>query len=177
MRFITGKLVRECSNKWQNRYMHEQIFLPTTCGFFLFFFFLKKKKKLWRDDNIFSWIEKMFFHSWQRVAFEKCICFHKHVYLLYMEQYIFCHPIIYFYRLCFCIYLNKYSILLFQVCEQCNNVKYEREGYFITVDIEKGMQDGQVSFHSSYFVSRFGVDLSVNLVISTRDTSSLCACT
>lgn len=35
-----------------------------------------------------------------------------------------------------------------QVCEQCPNVKYEREGYFITVDIEKGMQDGQeVSFY------------------------------
>ncbi|XP_008797220.2 dnaJ protein ERDJ3B isoform X2 [Phoenix dactylifera] len=31
-----------------------------------------------------------------------------------------------------------------QVCEQCSNVKFEREGYFITVDIEKGMQDGQV---------------------------------
>ncbi|KAG6748413.1 hypothetical protein POTOM_048334 [Populus tomentosa] len=30
-----------------------------------------------------------------------------------------------------------------QVCEQCQNVKYEREGYFLTVDIEKGMQDGQ----------------------------------
>ncbi|KAF7804904.1 DnaJ protein ERDJ3B [Senna tora] len=30
-----------------------------------------------------------------------------------------------------------------QVCEQCPNVKFEREGYFITVDIEKGMQDGQ----------------------------------
>ncbi|XP_008797219.2 dnaJ protein ERDJ3B isoform X1 [Phoenix dactylifera] len=30
-----------------------------------------------------------------------------------------------------------------QVCEQCSNVKFEREGYFITVDIEKGMQDGQ----------------------------------
>ncbi|XP_043711785.1 dnaJ protein ERDJ3B-like [Telopea speciosissima] len=30
-----------------------------------------------------------------------------------------------------------------QVCEQCPNLKYEREGYFITVDIEKGMQDGQ----------------------------------
>ncbi|ERN16775.1 hypothetical protein AMTRI_Chr02g221380 [Amborella trichopoda] len=30
-----------------------------------------------------------------------------------------------------------------QVCEQCPNVKYEREGYFITVDIEKGMKDGQ----------------------------------
>ncbi|KAJ0112975.1 hypothetical protein Patl1_00909 [Pistacia atlantica] len=30
-----------------------------------------------------------------------------------------------------------------QVCEQCQNVKYEREGYFITVDIEKGMHDGQ----------------------------------
>ncbi|XP_059625603.1 dnaJ protein ERDJ3B [Cornus florida] len=30
-----------------------------------------------------------------------------------------------------------------QVCEQCPNVKYEREGYFVTVDIEKGMQDGE----------------------------------
>ncbi|EPS66939.1 hypothetical protein M569_07836, partial [Genlisea aurea] len=30
-----------------------------------------------------------------------------------------------------------------QVCEQCPNVKYEREGEFISVDIEKGMQDGQ----------------------------------
>ncbi|KAM1042385.1 hypothetical protein ACFX13_032171 [Malus domestica] len=30
-----------------------------------------------------------------------------------------------------------------QVCDQCPNVKYEREGYFVTVDIEKGMQDGQ----------------------------------
>ncbi|GFZ13785.1 DNAJ heat shock family protein [Actinidia rufa] len=29
-----------------------------------------------------------------------------------------------------------------KVCEQCPNVKYEREGYFVTVDIEKGMQDG-----------------------------------
>ncbi|CAN4101908.1 unnamed protein product [Withania somnifera] len=30
-----------------------------------------------------------------------------------------------------------------QVCDQCPNVKFEREGYHITVDIEKGMQDGQ----------------------------------
>ncbi|KAK4492619.1 hypothetical protein RD792_003437 [Penstemon davidsonii] len=30
-----------------------------------------------------------------------------------------------------------------QVCQQCSNVKYEREGDFITLDIEKGMQDGQ----------------------------------
>ncbi|XVF32867.1 hypothetical protein REPUB_Repub17cG0119800 [Reevesia pubescens] len=30
-----------------------------------------------------------------------------------------------------------------QVCEQCQNVKYEREGYIVTVDIEKGMQDGE----------------------------------
>lgn len=30
-----------------------------------------------------------------------------------------------------------------QVCEKCQNVKFEREGYFVTVDIEKGMQDGQ----------------------------------
>ncbi|XP_057508095.1 dnaJ protein ERDJ3B [Actinidia eriantha] len=30
-----------------------------------------------------------------------------------------------------------------QICEQCPNVKYEREGNFVTVDIEKGMQDGQ----------------------------------
>ncbi|XP_052187037.1 dnaJ protein ERDJ3B [Diospyros lotus] len=30
-----------------------------------------------------------------------------------------------------------------QVCDQCPNVKFEREGYFVTVDIEKGMQDGE----------------------------------
>lgn len=30
-----------------------------------------------------------------------------------------------------------------QVCEECQNVKFVREGDFITVDIEKGMQDGQ----------------------------------
>ncbi|KAG9157210.1 hypothetical protein Leryth_004880 [Lithospermum erythrorhizon] len=35
-----------------------------------------------------------------------------------------------------------------QVCDQCPNVKYVREGDFITVDIEKGMRDGQeVVFH------------------------------
>ena len=43
--------------------------------------------------------------------------------------------------------------MLFQVCEQCPNVKYEREGYFVTVDIEKGMQDGQVSFLDFKFLS------------------------
>jgi len=32
-----------------------------------------------------------------------------------------------------------------QVCDKCPNVKYEREGYFVTVDIEKGMKDGEVS--------------------------------
>ncbi|RZR88743.1 hypothetical protein BHM03_00016390, partial [Ensete ventricosum] len=37
-------------------------------------------------------------------------------------------------------------VFLSQVCEQCPNVKYEREGYFITVDIEKGMQDGQLEY-------------------------------
>ncbi|CAN1273066.1 DnaJ protein ERDJ3B [Linum perenne] len=30
-----------------------------------------------------------------------------------------------------------------QVCDQCQNIKHEREGYSLTVDIEKGMQDGQ----------------------------------
>ncbi|KAF5726359.1 DnaJ like subfamily B member 11 [Tripterygium wilfordii] len=29
------------------------------------------------------------------------------------------------------------------VCQECQNVKYVREGYFLTVDIEKGMQDEQ----------------------------------
>ncbi|GMH00461.1 hypothetical protein Nepgr_002300 [Nepenthes gracilis] len=33
-----------------------------------------------------------------------------------------------------------------QVCDECPNVKYKREGSFITVDIEKGMKDGQVSY-------------------------------
>eukprot|EP00244_Chara_vulgaris_P014916 TRINITY_DN970_c0_g1_i2.p1 TRINITY_DN970_c0_g1~~TRINITY_DN970_c0_g1_i2.p1 ORF type:complete len:335 (-),score=66.84 TRINITY_DN970_c0_g1_i2:30-1034(-) len=30
-----------------------------------------------------------------------------------------------------------------QVCEDCPNVKYEREGTPVTVDVEKGMKDGQ----------------------------------
>ncbi|XWS46573.1 hypothetical protein CRYUN_Cryun14cG0079600 [Craigia yunnanensis] len=30
-----------------------------------------------------------------------------------------------------------------QVCQRCQNVKYERDGYFVTVDIDKGMQDRQ----------------------------------
>lgn len=51
----------------------------------------------------------------------------------------------------------------FQVCEQCPNVKYEREGYFVTVDIEKGMQDGQVSF--LYFI--------VDIVFFVRDITVL----
>ncbi|KAF2607204.1 hypothetical protein F2Q68_00045245 [Brassica cretica] len=35
-----------------------------------------------------------------------------------------------------------------QVCDKCPNVKFEREGYFVTVDIEKGMKDGEeVSFY------------------------------
>ncbi|KAL5983596.1 DnaJ protein erdj3b [Asimina triloba] len=38
---------------------------------------------------------------------------------------------------------GMYQQMTEQVCEQCPNVKYEREGYFVTVDIEKGMQDGQ----------------------------------
>ncbi|CAL9130899.1 unnamed protein product [Musa textilis] len=42
--------------------------------------------------------------------------------------------------------MTEMVILMFisnLVCEQCPNVKFEREGYFVTVDIEKGMQDGQ----------------------------------
>lgn len=52
----------------------------------------------------------------------------------------------------FNILLDIYETLHFyfwylsiQVCDQCANVKYVREGYFVTVDIEKGMQDGQVN--------------------------------
>ena len=41
----------------------------------------------------------------------------------------------------------KFPIIFFQVCEECQNIKFEREGYFITVDIEKGMQDGQVQYN------------------------------
>ena len=45
----------------------------------------------------------------------------------------------------------KFFFMFFQVCEQCPNVKYEREGYFVTVDIEKGMQDGHVWFLHLYY--------------------------
>lgn len=42
---------------------------------------------------------------------------------------------------------GMYQQMTEQVCDQCPNVKYVREGDFLTVDIEKGMQDGQeVSF-------------------------------
>jgi hypothetical protein len=34
--------------------------------------------------------------------------------------------------------------LISKVCDQCPNVKFVREGEFLTVDIEKGMKDGQV---------------------------------
>ncbi|XP_047982184.1 dnaJ protein ERDJ3B-like [Salvia hispanica] len=39
--------------------------------------------------------------------------------------------------------LGMFQQMTKQVCEKCPNVKYEREGDFVTVDIEKGMQDGQ----------------------------------
>ncbi|KAL5203210.1 hypothetical protein ABZP36_014162 [Zizania latifolia] len=38
---------------------------------------------------------------------------------------------------------GMYQQMTEQVCDQCANVKYVREGDFLTVDIEKGMQDGQ----------------------------------
>ncbi|PKA55204.1 Chaperone protein dnaJ 2 [Apostasia shenzhenica] len=43
---------------------------------------------------------------------------------------------------------GMYQQITEQVCEECPNVKYVREGYFITVDVEKGMKDGQeVTFY------------------------------
>ncbi|CAM0957657.1 unnamed protein product [Alopecurus aequalis] len=38
---------------------------------------------------------------------------------------------------------GMYQQMTEQVCDQCANVKYVRDGDFLTVDIEKGMQDGQ----------------------------------
>lgn len=43
-------------------------------------------------------------------------------------------------------------IFVFQVCDTCPNVKYVREGNFINVDIEKGMQDGQVENNCYLFL-------------------------
>ncbi|KAD6120255.1 hypothetical protein E3N88_11526 [Mikania micrantha] len=40
---------------------------------------------------------------------------------------------------------GMYQQMTEQVWEKCPNVKYKREGNFISVDIENGMQDGQVS--------------------------------
>ena len=76
--------------------------------------------------------------------------------------------------------LITFFTVFIQVCEQCPNVKYEREGYFITVDIEKGMQDGQVSFRPSILnnnfqlpacvaVLLFSIVLSVSLQSCTKD--------
>ncbi|XP_066366509.1 dnaJ protein ERDJ3B-like isoform X2 [Miscanthus floridulus] len=38
---------------------------------------------------------------------------------------------------------GMYQQMTEQVCDQCPNVKFVREGEFLTVDIEKGMKDGQ----------------------------------
>nr|GEV29997.1 DnaJ protein ERDJ3B-like [Tanacetum cinerariifolium] len=38
---------------------------------------------------------------------------------------------------------GMYQMFTQRVCQECQNVKYAREGKFITVDIEKGMHDGQ----------------------------------
>ncbi|CAO2818747.1 unnamed protein product [Amaranthus hypochondriacus] len=38
---------------------------------------------------------------------------------------------------------GMYQQMTEQVCDKCPNVKFEREGYSLTVDIEKGMKDGQ----------------------------------
>ncbi|KAF7131919.1 hypothetical protein RHSIM_Rhsim09G0001900 [Rhododendron simsii] len=50
--------------------------------------------------------------------------------------------------------LNSF-IMSLRVCEQCPNVKCEREEYLVTVDIEKGMQDGQVRFRRLYSDSSY----------------------
>lgn len=39
---------------------------------------------------------------------------------------------------------GMYQQMTVQVCEECPTVKYVREGDFVTVDTENGMQDGQV---------------------------------
>lgn len=38
---------------------------------------------------------------------------------------------------------GMYQQITEQVCDKCANVKFEREGYSLTVDIEKGMKDGE----------------------------------
>jgi hypothetical protein len=35
-----------------------------------------------------------------------------------------------------------------QTCEECPNVKLDREGEYITVDVEKGMKEGQVRMNA-----------------------------
>ncbi|KAH9626880.1 hypothetical protein KSS87_002280 [Heliosperma pusillum] len=43
---------------------------------------------------------------------------------------------------------GMYQQITEQVCDKCPNVKFEREGYSLTVDIEKGMKDGEeISFY------------------------------
>ena len=37
-----------------------------------------------------------------------------------------------------------------QQCEQCDNVKYEREAETLTVQVEPGMRNGQVSFQGPH---------------------------
>ncbi|KAI0511632.1 hypothetical protein KFK09_012262 [Dendrobium nobile] len=63
---------------------------------------------------------------------------------------------------------GMYQQISEQVCEECPNVKYEREGYFITVDIEKGMKDGQFRIRTAAHdrFRREGSDLYSTVTIS-----------
>lgn len=122
MKSITSRLVLECSNRWQNRYMY---FLTT---------FLIETTITSLQIQFFFALIILFCVTgglWSYWRFYSC------------------------------------SLLLFQVCEQCPNVKFEREGYFVTVDIEKGMQDGQVR-NINLYLDRFNRAYADNVILETK---------
>ncbi|KAJ8438166.1 hypothetical protein Cgig2_033045 [Carnegiea gigantea] len=62
-----------------------------------------------------------------------------------------------------------------KVCDKCQNVKFEREGYFLTVDIEKGLKDRQFRIRAAPHdvFKREGNDLRASISITLTNGQAL----
>lgn len=129
MKSIIGKLLLACFNKWQNRYF--RVVIVISMGFFFFFGCVCVYPCMCQSKYIRA-ISKSLRRNFSGFALPWSQC----------SLMFSCGRDFFLARL-WCILFFVYV----QVCEQCPNVKYEREGDFITVDIEKGMQDGQVGIY------------------------------
>jgi len=152
MRFITGKLGLECFNKWQSRWISSSRMLIVQMFLFILVLFLGcifyPANTLASSVNV-SW--HFIVWLWKPEMFNLYTFILSFIFLPVFFPYVLEGTGVW--RFIFNFVLNIWENLRYcvwylpvQVCDQCANVKYVREGYFVTVDIEKGMKDGQVNF-------------------------------